>query len=52
VATRAMIVAQHTPSARYEAKRCDACSLIDLCQPRWLQRSQSVSDWLTQQLED
>lgn len=51
-ATREMILAHHTPSARYETKRCDACSLIDLCQPRWLQRSQSVSDWLVRQLED
>lgn len=52
VATRDMILAQRTPIARYEARRCDACSLIDLCQPRWLQRSQSVADWLTRQLED
>jgi CRISPR-associated exonuclease Cas4 len=51
-ATRAMALSFRTPSARYEAKRCDACSLIDLCQPRWLQRSQSVCNWLTQQLED
>lgn len=51
-ATRQMILTHHTPSAKYEAKRCDACSLIDLCQPRWLQRSQSVSDWLVRQLED
>ena len=51
-ATRDMIAAHRTPTACYDAKRCDACSLIDLCQPRWLQRSQSVADWLTQQLED
>lgn len=52
VATREMIVAHHTPTAAYVAKRCDACSLIDLCQPRWLNRKQNVSDWLATQLED
>lgn len=50
--TRSMILAGRTPSASYEAKRCDACSLIDLCQPRWLPRGQAVDAWLRQQLED
>lgn len=49
-AARQMILAHRTPTALYEPKRCDACSLIDLCQPRWLQRGQTVSDWLAQQL--
>lgn len=51
-ATREMITAGRTPSARYEAKRCDACSLIDLCQPHWLGRSESVEVWLRRQIED
>lgn len=50
--TRLMIVSGHTPTAHYEAKRCDACSLIDLCQPRLLARSQGVEAWLRTQLED
>lgn len=50
--TRAMIDSGRTPSAVYDAKRCDACSLIDLCQPRWLAHSAGVGDWLRQQLED
>lgn len=49
--TRAMIRARKTPSARYEAKRCDACSLLDLCQPRLLGRS-SVGVWLQRQLDE
>lgn len=49
--TRAMITSRQTPFARYEAKRCDACSLLDLCQPRLLGR-RSVSDWLRRQLEN
>ncbi|MFT4247031.1 MAG: CRISPR-associated protein Cas4 [Pseudomonas sp.] len=49
--TRAMLVSGQTPSARYEARRCDACSLLDLCQPRLLGRH-SVRDWLRRQLDD
>ncbi len=48
--TRALLAGGATPSAVYAAKRCDNCSLIDLCQPRLLQRASSVSDWLSRQL--
>jgi CRISPR-associated exonuclease Cas4 len=51
-ATREMIAAGRTPSARYEAKRCDACSLIELCQPHWLGRRENVEVWLRRQIED
>lgn len=51
-ATREMIAAGLTPSARYEAKRCDACSLIELCQPHWLGRADSVEVWLRRLIED
>lgn len=50
-ATRAMLASRETPSACYQARLCDACSLLDLCQPRLLSRG-SVDEWLTQQLED
>lgn len=45
-AVRAMLAAGITPSARYDPKRCDACSLYDLCQPKLLGRRRSVADWL------
>lgn len=51
-ATRQMIFSGKTPLAQYESKRCDACSLIDLCQPRLLNRARSVEHWLRTQLED
>lgn len=51
-ATRAMLMSLRTPSAEYVPKRCDACSLIDLCQPRWLGRPTSVTTWLARQLEE
>ncbi len=49
--TRALLASGQTPSARYESKRCDNCSLIDLCQPHLLGR-RSVAAWLARQLED
>lgn len=49
--TRKMLSSGVTPTAQYEARRCDACSLIDLCQPRLLGR-RSVHTWLRAQLED
>ena len=49
--TRAMLASGQTPTARYDARRCDRCSLIDLCQPRLLGR-RSVAGWLRRQLKD
>lgn len=49
-ATRDMLGSGTTPSATYEARRCDACSLIDLCQPRLLARATGVNVWLARQL--
>ncbi len=51
-AVRSLLRGQHTPVAQYLPKRCDACSLIEWCQPRLLGRQQSVAQWLRQQLKD
>ncbi|WP_028239959.1 CRISPR-associated protein Cas4 [Stutzerimonas azotifigens] len=50
--TIAMLRTGRTPGAVYQARRCDACSLLDLCQPHWLEHGQGVTDWLRSQLED
>lgn len=50
--TREMLVAGRTPSATYERRRCDACSLLDLCQPRLLARAGKVQIWLEKQIQD
>ena len=50
-AVRAMVTSGCTPNAQYSPKRCDACSLMDLCQPKLLDRAQSVNDWLAAQLQ-
>jgi len=49
--TRAMLTSGTTPTARYDAKCCDRCSLLDLCQPRLLGR-RKVEDWLRTQLDE
>lgn len=51
-ATREMIRTGYTPTASYLAKRCDACSLIDLCQPKLLDKGQGVEAWLREQIAE
>lgn len=49
---RGLLTSRRTPLATYERKRCDACSLIDVCLPRMLGRCGPVRDWLRTQLEE
>lgn len=49
--TRRMLVSGQTPAATYMPKLCDRCSLIDICQPRWLER-RGIDAWLRRQLDD
>lgn len=51
-ATREMIRAGRTPTANYLAKRCGACSLIDLCQPKLLGMRRDVEAWLRSQIAE
>lgn len=39
VATRNMVTAGRTPPAVYESRKCSACSLLELCQPRAVMHS-------------
>ncbi|WP_018230092.1 CRISPR-associated protein Cas4 [Methyloversatilis universalis] len=50
--TRAMFISRLTPLASYEARRCDSCSLLDLCQPRLLGKAGHVDAWLKRQLQN
>lgn len=47
---RTMLESGITPSMPYQSKRCDACSLIELCQPKTIGKHRSVADWLKNQL--
>lgn len=51
-ATREMIRSGQTPTASYSAKRCDACSLNDLCQPKLLAKGREVDAWLREQITE
>ncbi|MCL2298469.1 MAG: CRISPR-associated protein Cas4 [Proteobacteria bacterium] len=50
--SRALIDSGKTPPAQYEAKRCDACSLIDDCQPKLLTHGRNVNAWLQKALKE
>jgi CRISPR-associated exonuclease Cas4 len=50
--TRAMIAAGRTPAPVYEAKKCKACSLVELCQPQRLARKTRVADWLARRIAE
>jgi len=50
--TRALIAAGRTPPPVYDPKRCDRCSLFELCRPKRLQRTGSVGAWLHRRIEE
>lgn len=49
---RALLATGRTPSARYEPRRCDACSLLELCRPKALERPRRVAAWLGRLVEE
>lgn len=51
-AVRTLFEKRRTPQAVYEAKRCDTCSLLELCRPQELARAKSVREWLLQQIAE
>ena len=50
-ATRAMLEAGRTPRMPYEPRRCDACSLIDICRPRTTGAATSAAAWLAAEVD-
>jgi CRISPR-associated exonuclease Cas4 len=49
-ALHAMIDSRKTPLAEYDSRRCDACSLIELCQPKALRFKRGAAAWFLTQL--
>jgi CRISPR-associated exonuclease Cas4 len=49
--THALITGGHTPRMGYDKKRCDACSLIEICRPQTTGAARSVSAWLEAQID-
>jgi CRISPR-associated exonuclease Cas4 len=50
-AVRACFVSRDTPLADYEARRCDACSLIEFCQPKALRFKKGAAAWFSSYLK-
>ncbi len=50
VALHGMIASRETPMAEYQSRRCDACSLIELCQPKALRFKRGAQAWFRSQL--
>lgn len=50
-AVRDMKTTGETPSGEYSSRRCDACSLIGLCQPRSLRLKRGAAAWFQKQLQ-
>jgi CRISPR-associated exonuclease Cas4 len=50
-ALHAMIDSRETPLAEYEARRCDACSLIGLCQPKAMRFKRGAQAWFSAALK-
>ena len=48
---RAMFLSMQTPTAAYDAKRCDRCSLLADCRPQMLAQRHRVVDWMTRQVK-
>ena len=45
-----LIDSRETPPAVYEARNCDACSLIELCRPNAMRFQKGVAAWFERQL--
>ena len=46
----AMIESRTTPPAAYDSEKCDACSLLDFCQPKALRFIRGVASWFAGQI--
>lgn len=45
-----LINSRQTPLAEYDSRRCDACSLVEICQPKSLRLKRGVASWFQNQL--
>ena len=48
--TRSLLAAGDTPPPEFEARKCNGCSLREVCRPQWPR--QMVRQWLAQAVED
>ncbi len=50
-ALHAMIASRETPSADYNPRRCDSCSLIEICQPKSMRYKRGAAAWFASKLK-
>lgn len=50
-AVHALVRAGTTPRMSYDKRRCDSCSLLELCRPRTTGAPRSAAAWLTAMVE-
>ena len=46
-----LITSRETPPAVYEERKCDACSLIELCMPQAMRFQKGAGAWFERQME-
>lgn len=49
-AARNLLAGLATPAPSYEKRKCANCSLVELCQPRRIERPEPASAWLARQI--
>jgi CRISPR-associated exonuclease Cas4 len=49
---REMITSQRTPPAVYEERKCEACSLKELCMPQAMRFQKGAAAWFTRQMAE
>lgn len=49
-AARRLIASHATPAPSYAKRKCTNCSLLELCQPRRVERPEPASGWLSRQI--
>lgn len=47
-----LIASRETPAAVYEVRKCDACSLIELCMPQGMRFQKGAGAWFERQMND
>jgi CRISPR-associated exonuclease Cas4 len=49
IAAKAMLMIESgsTPPPMYERRKCEACSLLELCQPKVMGRKRSITAWIS-----
>lgn len=52
IETRTLLAGKITPPPVYAKSKCNACSLVELCQPKRLSRALSASAWLADQIAE